>query len=449
MLEFDVLIVGAGAAGLAAAQRIGAAGRRTCVIEARERIGGRIYTVGSSASAPIELGAEFIHGRPPELWSIAQAAGLRVAEARGVSWCAQDGKLAPCSEFARVGASMDLILEHAPPPDQPDVSFQELLDAYFGDERFTEMRAAATRYIEGFHAARVERISAQALVRGEAASAQTQGDRAFRLLDGYQKVIEHLRARLSDSVRLELCTTVERVNWERGAVSVCVRRADGTGATHRARACIVTIPLGVLRAPANARGGIIFSPDLADKRAAMTKIEVGQVVRLVFIFRRRWWPELLRANHHRQRAIERMGFLFARDEPFPTWWTQHPARTPVLVGWAGGSRAESLLARGDVVEQAINSLCRIFNSKRRDMEALIEEARWHDWAADPFARGSYSYIGVGGLHAPQTLAQPVADTLFFAGEATNTAGHEATVHGALQTGWRAATEALAALSKAD
>ncbi|MFX9532762.1 FAD-dependent oxidoreductase, partial [Acinetobacter baumannii] len=89
-----------------------------------------------------------------------------------------------------------------------------------------------------------------------------------RLLDGYQKVIEHLRARLSDSVRLELCTTVERINWERGAVSVCVRRADGTGATHRARACIVTIPLGVLRAPADARGGILFSPDLADKRAA-------------------------------------------------------------------------------------------------------------------------------------------------------------------------------------
>ncbi|MER3426971.1 MAG: FAD-dependent oxidoreductase [Pyrinomonas sp.] len=447
MLEFDVIVIGAGIAGLAAAERIGEAGRRTCIIEARERIGGRVYTTGSPASVPIELGAEFIHGRPPELWSIVQTTKLRIAEARGVSWCAQDGKLAPCSEFARVGASMNLILEHAPPPDQPDVPFQKLLDVYFAEERFAEMRAAATRYVEGFHAARAERISAQALVRGEAASARTEGGRAFRLLDGYGKVIEHLCARLSGDVRLELCTVVERIYWEQGAVSVCAQRADGTGATFRARACIVTIPLGVLRASPDARGAILFSPDLSEKRAAMLKIEVGQVVRLNLIFRRRWWPEFLRARYDQRKATERMGFLFARDEPFPTWWTQHPAHTPVLVGWAGGSRAERLLASGDVVEQAISSLCRIFGSERREMEALIEEVRWHDWSADPFARGSYSYIGVGGLYAPQALAQPVADTLFFAGEATNTAGHEATVHGALQTGQRAAEEVIAALAK--
>src|SRR5262245_49546095 len=122
----------------------------------------------------------------------------------------------------------------------------------------------------------------------------------------------------------------------------------------------------------------------------------------------------------------------------PTWWTVDP-EVPILIGWAGGAQAQRLssLNTSILVCQAVHSLAHIFQKPPIEIEQQLEDAYTYDWRADPFARGSYSYALVGGADAMEQLAQPVAETLYFAGEATNSEGHAGTVHGAIATGKRA------------
>jgi monoamine oxidase len=117
------------------------------------------------------------------------------------------------------------------------------------------------------------------------------------------------------------------------------------------------------------------------------------------------------------------------------------------VGWAGGAAAERLAGGGNdsLIERALDSLTRVLGVERAGVDEQLEAAYTHDWLADPFSRGAYSYLPVGGVEAQETLARPVAGTLFFAGEATNTDGPVGTVHGALATGMRAALEVLESL----
>jgi monoamine oxidase len=144
------------------------------------------------------------------------------------------------------------------------------------------------------------------------------------------------------------------------------------------------------------------------------------------------------------------GFIHSSDEGFPTWWTALPAPASqeapplVLTAWAGGSKAERLstLPEADLAECAIDSLGRILGGARAAVASEVQAWHVHNWSLDPFTRGAYTYAGVGGLEARRSLAVPFKNTLYFAGEATDTEGHAATVHGALTSGRRAARQIL-------
>lgn len=134
-----------------------------------------------------------------------------------------------------------------------------------------------------------------------------------------------------------------------------------------------------------------------------------------------------------------MAFFHAPRAPFPTFWTPLPARAPLLTAWAGGPKAARLAGMGTA---------RLARLALRTVEGVLGEegeltaAYVHDWQADPHARGGYSYVQVSGSGARELLAAPLQETLFFAGEATNTRGESGTVGGALQSGERAAREVL-------
>ena len=144
-----------------------------------------------------------------------------------------------------------------------------------------------------------------------------------------------------------------------------------------------------------------------------------------------------------------MSFVHLGRAPVPTWWVPRPFPPTMLVGWIAGRRADRVRgAVPDARRPPARSAGRPRARRRCEpgaVTAAIEDARVFDWGADPFARGAYSWVPVGGLDAPAALAAPIADRLFFAGEATDTIGDPGTVHGAMTTGTRAAAEIAAAL----
>jgi monoamine oxidase len=165
------------------------------------------------------------------------------------------------------------------------------------------------------------------------------------------------------------------------------------------------------------------------------------VIKAALLFRTPFWEEL---DQGRYRGVS---FFHSPGAAFPTFWTARPERVPLLVAWAGGPNAARLAkapAR-DIVRRAVASLASILGT-RGGIEDQVAAAWVHHWQQDPLARGAYSYVAVGGHGARRALAEPLEDTLFFAGEAADYEGEHGTVAGALASGERAARQALARTS---
>ena len=435
-----VVVIGAGAAGLAAARALYEAGVDVEVVEARDRIGGRIFTITDSQTPhPIELGAEFIHGQAPELQQLLDDAALAAADVCGTRWTATPRGLRPLEGFwDRLDHGMRLLDSKR----RADRSFVEALRERRGRRQAADRRLVR-QYVEGFHAADPHLISARALADGGSPGDDIRERRLARVVDGYDRVIAWLAEPLA--ARIRLSSVVTAVRWKaRHVVIEFVRRKPIT-----ARAAIIAIPLGVLQAPPDRRGGIAFEPELRAKAQALDRLTMGAVVRVVLRLSDRFWADETFAHTHASEGVERMSFLHTSDKHFPTWWTTFPFTSPLIVGWCGGPRARALLEQPSalVIDQAIDALARQCDLPRRRMRSMVEAVWMHDWVHDPFARGAYSYQMVGGVDAPATLARPLAGTLFFAGEATDTEGATGTVHGAIASGRRAAKQALRAIAR--
>lgn len=444
--DADVVIIGAGAAGLAAARELSQAGLRLAILEARGRIGGRICTLrDSSLRLPLELGAEFIHGKPEEVWQIVRAAALTVTEVTDNFWYAHDGVIERRNDFdSNLEAVFKLMSRH----ESADQSFREFLEERGAGELTEQQKQEAISYVEGFHAARTEKISLKSLVRAEQTEQAIEGDKQFRILNGYDSAMDWLRAGLDPQrVTLHLNTVVKAVRWRKGNVEIISASGEGhPREPFTARCAVITLPLGVLKGSPDRKGGIRFTPELRDKQAAIGQLEVGQVVKIIMRFREPFWENDELTGRTGEASLSKLGFVVSRDEWVPTWWSARPVGAPILTGWAGGPAAErlSLASEKSVVDHALDSLARLLAIDRRKIEALLEGFHTHDWQADPFSQGAYSYVGVGGLDAPRRLARPVEDTLYFAGEATYAEGESGTVHGAIASGRRAAREVLGA-----
>ena len=438
----DVLVLGAGAAGLAAARDLSQAGLRVTVVEARPRIGGRILTLHDPRSpVPLELGAEFVHGEAPETLAVARAAGLALVELPDVHELVSSGRFKALGDFWEIVNRMNKDLARRIAARGKDFPISEYLDS----GRVPAPGSGMLRdFVEGFYAAIPERLSAKSLAEeAEDEEEDSMEGKQFRVLNGNDALMKWLRDGLDpDRTEVRLSTVAESIEWKRGAVSMTCRGGDRTTAiTLSARAALVTLPLAVLKS-----GTIRFRPELPAKQRALKGIETGQILKIVLRFREAFWEESEFLKERRVKGSNPgagMNFLHAHGAEVPTWWTSLPVRSPVLTGWVGGLKAEQLLAEEPQLrlERSLVALSDILAVPRRELEEQLDAWASHDWRADPFARGAYSYIGVGGTGAPQALARPVEETLFFAGEATN--GEQiGTVAGALASGRRAARELL-------
>ncbi|MBV8637736.1 MAG: FAD-dependent oxidoreductase [Candidatus Eremiobacteraeota bacterium] len=428
MPDVDIVIVGAGAAGLACARRLAIAGLQTVVLEARDRVGGRVVEA-SKGAVSAELGGEFIHGPAHETRALLREIGQREVEPDGDDWVrSSKGALQRREDEFRSAVSLFKNVDKL----EADESVERFLARYANGRADAQRVEDARAFVEGFDAADPAKASARGIAFEWESGVDSQ---AARPVGGYRPMFDYLYEDCAKAgVRFEFSTIVERIEWQPGSVTVSARDGSQAVRAFRARAAIVTLPIGVLR-----NGDVRFEPELPSlKREALEKILMGDVVKVALFFRSPFWEDVAGGRYR--------GAAFFRDSSavFQAYWTQLPLRQPLVIAWVGGPAATELRRRpGDeIVAQALDGFGTLLDAKDRAHEEF-EGGIMHDWGGDPFARGAYSYLAVGGGNARSQLASALDGTLFFAGEATSEDGQGGTVNGALATGERAAREVAA------
>ncbi len=422
MFDADVIVIGAGVAGLAAAQILSQAGQQVLVLEARERPGGRVWTDSEWLGVPLENGAEFIHGDQAITWQwLEQAQAIQIPRYQTYAFDVNHQLygyevVKTWPDFERFFNLEFADWPHVPWPD-PDCSLQ----AWFEAQHLSPLaQEFASQFHGHLYLTSSEQLSLQEVIHESLV--HHAGDDNFRLKSGYISLVEQLTA------GLEICyqAPVETIHWQPGQVSLST-----DAERFQAPRLLTTVPLALLQ-----QGIPQFQPPLPPaKQAAIQSLYVGPAMKLQLVFQEQFWPP----EHS----------LFMSLGPIMVWWSpsyNRPDFPPVLTAFIGGERAQALHQKteSELIDFGLGDLCRIFGSQHP--RALCQAGRCINWTSDPWARGGYSSVPPQAFGMRQQLAQPLAETLYFAGEATVTTSNPATVHGAIETGQRAAQEILQALT---
>lgn len=418
------IIIGAGFAGLAAAHALHTAGEQVQVLEARDRIGGRAWTSEEFANFPVEFGAELIHGNRVSTWEWVKRLQLRT-----VHWQKQDDSLVrmengalltmaeACARYPDFDLTRSWNLMHPPSAGEDEDWRSYLIRIGFTGEQLRYV----SRSFANATGEEMRLTSARAMLAEISASDAEIGSGDYRILEGYAAIYREL----ARDVPVELNAIVTRVDW---SDDVTVTLDDGR--TFDAEHLIVTLPVGVLQS-----GAVTFNPSLPDdKQSAIEGIIMGSVIKMIYRFKR----DILPPN---------IGAFYSDLNP-PMWWSPSLGRKPrtdiVWTAFVSGDRARELLDMGEgrALKFGLNSLRTELDNRMIEPVAT----QFVNWVADPYSRGGYSVLKPGHHDARDILAKPTPP-LFWAGEATAPHHKAATVHGAYDSGVRAAQELLAVLEQ--
>lgn len=417
-----IIVIGAGAAGLMAARELALAGRRVTILEARERCGGRILPLAPAEFGyRAEGGAEYVHGEAPVTHGLLREAGLDVLPIEGARWNVEQGRFSPDDRSDRgIGLFYERLAEL-----RSDITVTDFLKKHFAGPEHDRLRHFVIRMVEGYDAADPSRASMLALRDEWTDSGRSQ---QARIKGGYGALIDFLAA---DCVRLgadlHLGAAVSAV--ETAGQRAMIRCANG--AAHTGDVAVVAVPLPLL-------GAINFPAAVRKRTAAAAEIGFGNVIKFLLRFRTRWWIDAAGKN------LSELLFLIS-DKTVPVWWTQRPTDHPVLTGWLAGPRTNAMadLDESALIALGLSSLADIFAIPREQLARDLVAARAINWAADPFARGGYSYVTLATRAAQAALAG-AQDGVVFSGEALYRGPEMGTVEAALASGLEAARTILAA-----
>jgi monoamine oxidase len=432
MKSCDVLVIGAGAAGLMVAYKLSAAGRKVMVLEARGRLGGRIDTKQTGLfSSEVELGAEFIHGNLPVTLNLLKAAGIEVQPASGAMWRYNDGKFTTDEDTMPEWETMLAKLEQL----QEDCSIEAFLQQEFGDDRYAALRQTVRDFVSGYDTADPNEASAFALRK----EWQHEDENAQpRVKGGYIGLINFLadECKRSDG-EIFLNSMVKDIYHEPGNVKITTT----TGDVFTAGKLVIALPLGVLQNHIG-EGAINFYPPIAKYLDAFADLGFGAIIKVLLEFDTAFWEEkdirtLIGTDP------KEMGFVLS-DQPVPTWWTQQPEQGTLLTGWLGGpaAAAKQHATEDELLEMALKSLATIFNKDAGWLRTRLVASSCVNWTADPFTRGSYAYDKVASPAARQILGQPINQTLYFTGEYLYEGPAMGTVEAALTSGENVANKII-------
>jgi monoamine oxidase len=395
----DVIVIGAGAAGLMAAYTLTRHGKKVIVLEARNRCGGRIHTINQQPH--LELGAEFVHGNLPVTLNLLQQAGIKYHHAGGEMWQYKKGSFTTKDEPI---AGWDKLIEKLNKLQQ-DCSMTEFLKREFGGNEYAELRNSVNRYVAGYDTADPNRASAMAL---KTEWQNEDEDAQYRIDGGYQEMINYLADEIrSAGSEIHLNLPINRVQWQAGKANAIT--VDGL--EYEARHMLIALPLGVLQAD-----GLRFEPPTPQQQSAINKMGYGAIIKVLLQFKEAFWEDK-EAGKLIGRDPKNMGFILS-DQPIPTWWTQAPLHNNVLTGWLGGPNAATKKDAGEeeILNEAINSLTNIFKRDAAALKSKLQISHIVNWTNDPYTRGSYAYDTMDSASSRQLLNKGVSETLFFAGE---------------------------------
>jgi monoamine oxidase len=424
--HYDTIVVGAGVAGLAAARALQEANRSVLLLEARDRLGGRVNTDYDFATHPVECGAEYLQGETIETWNWVHQYRLATIPAFDKyrhQFMYVNQTLLPFRCWSTLPGMDVLGLTDDSPLDElitawvddgkPDMSVAQFL-AIHQVELSPDVRRIVDHFVSSDYAAGLDQLGVYGLAE---LTYEGDGDYNFRLKKGYSHLLEKVSAGLN--IRYE--TTVSRIRWS--ALGIQIQTEANT--TYTAQQVVITLPLALLQQDA-----VEFEPHLPDaKRRAIQGLGAGHITKLILKFDQPFWPRKLESC------------LTTLDTGL--WWRPGWNRNneaPVLTAYTGATGADTLgaLGREGAIRAGLQHLEQMFESP---LAERLVDALFVDWQADPYARMAYSYVPVNGWGLRSQLAQPIDHVLFFAGEATHPT-RAATVHGALESGIRAAHEIL-------
>jgi monoamine oxidase len=409
----DVLIIGGGVAGLTAANILKAADLTVHILEARSRLGGRVWTLKTPQSVvPIELGAEFIHGTGNQVTSWLKKFNEASYSIFDRHMVYDNSKLLSKKDFWQ---DLYRVMKNLRSSDESDRSFREYLNTQKGLSH--TQKAMALSFIEGFHAANPQKISEHSLKIAEGSTQEDTASKTQRLIQGYGSLISNLESKVADNVSLN--SQVKEIYWSKGSVEVWT-----DDVRWKARQAIITVPVGIIK-------DISFNPALWRHEKAAEMLPMGSVLKLVFEFKEKFWKD-------------DVDFYHAPEKLFHTWWSTQPVQSNILVAWVGGPTAERMAKFSDshLLEIALNETAEIFHRSKSEIVNNLMTCHYHNWQTDQFSQGAYCYIRKGGLPAQKFFAAPVEDTLYFAGEAYFEKGETGMVESAMESASTVANQIL-------
>ena len=426
MAETEIIIIGAGAAGLICARELAQAGKKVTILEARVRPGGRIHTITNNRfPLAVELGAEFIHGELVLTKKLLKEASLEYYKTNGDLWRSQKGEFVEQDDFVENLNEIVIQLKKLP----TDIPTAEFLDTYFGSEKYLMLRKTLKSYVEGYNAADSKLASSFALLQ----QLLGEDDKQYRIKNGYVELIDYLVfGCLANGTKILYETAAQEIMWSDGKVKV----TDRNGKTFSATKVVITLPLGVLQSSSK----IKFSPEIPDVQKAINRLGFGTVIKVVLNFNEQIWRA---ATNIKSVKNSYPGFIFS-DAIIPTWWTQIPEKNGMITGWLAGPQAARLKGESDekIFSLALESLAVIFQIPRNTLRSKLLGSCIYNWSADEFAKGAYSYETIHSKNAKTIITTPVKNTLFFAGEAYYKGSESGTVEAALASGEETAKKIL-------